>query len=226
MSKAQSDIIAAILIIVIALGLSATAYTWGIPLIQKRQDTAIVERMAGNFDQNNVNSLPSRIEFIANNGGEETFKLDVDGVWELHTCPTGELSGCTHNPDDSQNNFIQFASASRVTNIAASTQDWVSLTTGAACPPSKGIVGTDKSSVVCARADELSGGLFNISYRIWFRELEELGTARSFKIDLTKHTASDLGSIGKTVRISRENFHQISSGGKTLIIPEIKILLE
>ncbi len=230
MYKAQSDIVASILIIIIALGLAATAYTWGIPLIQKRQDTAVVERASGNFDQNNVNSLPSRIEFVANNGGEETFRLDVDGIWQLRTCPRGELDNCENPPDDIQNNFIQFSFTSKVTNIAASTTDWVSLTPGATCPyngkPGNGIVGKDKSSVICARADVASGGMYNITYRVWFRELEEIGTSRSFKIDLTKHRAGSLDSPGKTIRILRENVNQLSIGGKTLIVPEIKILLE
>ncbi len=226
-SKAQSDIVTAILIVVIALGLVATAYTWGLPLIQKSQDTGVVERISSFFDQKNTNSLPSRIEFVANNGGEQTFSLDANGGWILHACPSNEIPSCNPSPDDiasNEFNSIEFKFFGKVTNIASGV-GFVSLTPGASCPPGKGILGQDKSSVVCAKADSTGDG-YTITYKIYFRELEEAGSTRSFKIDLTKHESSLYSSNGKSLKISRQSIEQVSSGGKTLIIPEIKVLLE
>lgn len=229
-SKAQVDIVSAILIVLIALGLTATAYTWGLPLIQKRQDTAVVERIAGNFDQNNVNSLPSRIEFVANNGGEQAFTLDANGVWLLNPCPVQELQSCNPKEGAAEFNSIEFTFFSKVTDVSDKDAEgnpigFISKTPGAGCPPSAGILGKDKSSVVCAKSKQAQDG-YEITYKVWFRELEESASARGFKIDLIKHEGSAYTSAGKTIRILRQSTSQAPVGGKTLIIPEIKILLE
>jgi hypothetical protein len=301
-SKAAVDVITSILIVMIALGLTATAYTWGLPLIQKQQDTAVVGRVASYFDQNNQNSLPSSIEFIANNGGEQTFSMDVTGIWTLNNCPPGDLPSCNptalSNPSstpcgragdvDSDGsvtstdatlasqiaggasgfssaqkenadvdgdglvktndatlitryvnreitsfptcNSLQFSFFSKVSNIATKDETgkpigYISLTPGAKCPPEEGILGKDKSSAVCAKAEPFQDG-YQITYKIWFRELSETIASRGFKIDLTKHQASLHTSDGKTIKISRQANNQASVGGKTLIIPEMKILLE
>jgi hypothetical protein len=83
MLKGQSDIISAIIIIVIAIGLVGTAFTWGLPLIQKQQDTAMVERVANYFSNDNTNSIQKEIVSVATNGGEESFTEDVPGFWQL-----------------------------------------------------------------------------------------------------------------------------------------------
>jgi hypothetical protein len=204
MSKAQVDIVSAIIIIIIAIGLVSSAYLWGLPLIQKRQDAALVERVSNYFSQKNENSLPNKIERIANTGGEDTFTLDVNGLWVL----------------DPSENSISFTFFSRVSNIGSAA--WVSLTTAASCPPSVGTLGIDKPSVVCARADTLADG-YNITYKIWFRQLDESGGARGYKIKLVQHPTSPLTSTGKSVRIFRGDISTVP-GVQTLIITEIKIL--
>jgi hypothetical protein len=205
MSKAQSDIISALIIITIAIGLVSSAYMWGLPLIQKRQDAALSERVSNYFDQKNENSLPSEIEYVANNGGEQTFNLDVDGLWLL-------------SPSE---NSISFTFFSRATNIGK--DDWISLTTGATCPPSIGVIGIDKPSVVCARSGNLADG-FNITYKVWFRRLNESSGIRFYEINLTQDLRGPLTSTGKNVRISRAGVSNIPLGGQTLINTEIKIL--
>ena len=225
--KAQADIVSAVLIVMIAIGLTATAFAWGLPLIQKRQDTVVLERVSSYFDQGNANSLPSRIEFVANNGGDQTFALDTNGFWLLRACPTGEISSCNPQPGTDvtkENNSIEFTFFSKVSKIAAGA-GYVSLTPGSSCPPSSGIVGKDKSSVVCAKSVSRHDG-FEITYRIWFRQVSDAASDRGFKIDLTKHESGVYNFTGKVVKMSRQNINQILVGGKTLIIPEIKILLE
>jgi hypothetical protein len=206
MLKAQADIISAVIIITIAIGLVYTAYSWGLPLIQKKQDAALAERVFNYFNQKNENSLPNKIEYIAKNRGEETFTLDANGIWII-------------NQDEDSISFTFF---SRASNIAVG--DWISLTTGVKCSstgiePSTGIVG-DKPSVVCARADLLQDG-YNITYKVWFRQLNETGGERGYKINLLKHPGGPSSSTGKYVRIFYDRVYQ----EQTLIITEIKILL-
>ena len=209
-SKGQ-HIIAALLIVFITIALVAVAYTWGLPLMRKRQDAAKVSRLSNYFSAYNENSLMKKIEYIANNGGEETFTLDVDGWWVLHE----------YIEASSQNNSVEFNTFSRESNIAVGV-GWISP--GESCPPDKGKIGTNNPWVVCARADSAGEG-FNIKYDVWFRELEE-SLEKGYKIQLIKNPVGPLSSTGSRIRISRERVYTDTSTGKTLIITEIKILLE
>lgn len=212
--RGQTDIISAIIIVVIAMGLIGTVYTWGIPLIEKQQSRAIVERLYSYFDRSNANSLPRIIEDVANNGGERIFSSTIDGLWVLNEYDTiGE-----------ERNSIQFTVATKISNIATDI-GWISLTPGASCPPTIGVVGTDEASVVCTRADS-SGVGYNITYRLWFRELDEAGGTRGYKINIVRQPGGPLISTGKSIRISRGRIQTVTEGGKTLIITEVKILLE
>lgn len=211
--KAQTEIISSIIIVIIALGLMSAAYFWGYPLIQKRQDTAVADRVYSYFDQGNTNSLPNVIENVANNGGEKTFYVETNGIWIL-------------NPTE---NYIQFTYLSKVSKFATNTGYPISLTQGAQCTPNptNGTLGVDKVSVVCVQASTIADQL-NITYRVWFRELYEnpySSTTKGYKIKLVKDDAGLLGSTEKSVKIIFSDTKQEIVGGKTLITKEIKILL-
>jgi hypothetical protein len=204
--KAQADIVTAVIIIAIAIGLMSTAYMWGVPLIQKRQHEALAARVRGYFDQNKASSLPNRIEFIASAGrGEETFNIEADGGWVL-------------NPAE---DWIQFTFWSKASDISVGED--VSLTPGAPCPPpgslpNPGYRGEDKASIVCANATKVADG-FDIRYRIYFRQLNERDGTRSYKIDLVE--SEPLRSSTKSLRISFIRTTQRDN----LITTEIKINL-
>ncbi|HKZ45495.1 MAG TPA: hypothetical protein VJ343_02210 [archaeon] len=219
--KAQSDIISSVIIIIIAISLVSTAYMWGMPLIQKRQDTALSDRVGKFFDPNNYNSIIKKIEYIAKNGGEDTFNLDVDGLWTLFSCPSADgISECSCDVlttgCNTENNSVQFSFFSRVTNIAYD-QGWVSLS--ATNTGGIGTVGIDNTFVVWAKAVK-SGEGFQITYKIWFRELDESPT-KGYKIDLVSPSGKSISS-GKAIRISNEGTKYISVG-KELIITKIKL---
>lgn len=181
--KAQADIITAVIIITIAIGLFSSAYMWGMPLIQKRQHEAIANRVRGYFDQTKPSSLPNRIEFIASAGrGEEIFNIDANGGWVLNA--TGD--------------WIQFTFLSKVSNVGIGEE--VSLTPGASCTSLQaGYVGEDRASVVCVNVTQV-GDIFEIRYRVYFRELKERDGIRSYKIDLVPSEPER--STTKSLRIS------------------------
>jgi len=223
--KGQSDVVSAVIIIVIAIGLVGTAYMWGLPLIQKRQDSSLVERTFSYFNDNNANSLVKKIDFIARNGGEDTFSVDINGVWILHPCNDAGVSGCLSDYDFN-NNSIDFSLFSRVSNIGVD-QGWVSLSSTDTCPGGTAPIG-DKPYIVCARADTVPEG-YNITYRVQFRENEESssqGSQRGFKFILIPTLSGLTTSTTKSIRISRGNIYSKDMGnGETLIITEMKILL-
>lgn len=220
MAKAQADIISAVIIIIIAMGLVSSAYIWGLPLIQKRQDTALVQRAYSSFSPDNANSITKRIVTIASNGGAESFNLDVKGIWKVYAC-TDPLTGC-NQANEPENNTLQFTMFSKVSNIAADS-GWVSLSSGACGSGVAGTVGVDDPFVVCARAASLSGG-YNITFKVWFREIDDI-SARGYKIILQPAQAGLISSTTNTLRISKGSTYTTTVGQKNLIITEIKILL-
>jgi len=219
--KGQADIVSAVIIIVIAIGLVGTAYTWGLPLIQKRQDSALVDRTFSYFNEDNVNSLVKKIESIARNGGEETLAVDVNGIWVLHPCNDAGVSGCVSGYDF-ENNSLHFSFFSRVSNTGAN-EGWIALSGAESCPAGTATLGSDPY-IACVRADSVAGG-YNITYRVQFRELDE-SAQRGFKIELFPTLSGLTTSTSKSLRISRGNVYSQDVGsGKTLIITEVKILL-
>ncbi|MEM5797128.1 MAG: hypothetical protein QW813_00470 [Candidatus Aenigmatarchaeota archaeon] len=212
-SKAVSTVIAAALIVAIALGLTSTAYIWGTPLIEKRQEASVTERVYNQFLQTNQNSLPKIIEDVANNRGVRSFTIGANGAWVLNA-----------NEDS-----IEFTFTSKTSNVAANMQNPISLTPGVQCTgqqnspsPAVGVLGQDSSSVVCVSATTV-GDTFEIKYKIWFRELVDnpFSPTQKFKIDLEKDPTGLDRSSSKTIKIT---FGESVTSG-TLITKKILILL-
>lgn len=225
--KAAVEIISVVLVAVFAIALFATAYMYFLPIIEKNQDKSLVERVDGLFDQSNTNSLPSRIEFVANNGGESRFDSGVRGIFRLFPCADRQADGSTYREGcgnfGGQNNSIEFTITSAAAKYANGT-GWISLS-GAACPPPAGNLGPDKASVVCVRADQTPSGKYNTTYKIWFRPVVDAGGKNSFRISLLQHPSTSLQFAGQGVQVVFNNRRVETVGDKTLITSEVKILL-
>jgi flagellin-like protein len=198
--KGVSELISAVLVVLIAIALVAMAYTWGLPLIQKMQSRSVTERVAGYFDPNNANSLQRKITNVASRGGEDVFSIDVDGIWMMSA------------------NSIQFTFFSKATNIGPG--DWVPISAGSCSSPLSPAYLGSNSFVTCARADPLADG-YNITYQVWFRELVDPNNPnvrQKIELEATGPTTS----TGKTIRISRGDISTTSQG---LTITKVKILL-
>ncbi|HDH91382.1 MAG TPA: hypothetical protein ENF38_00345, partial [Candidatus Aenigmarchaeota archaeon] len=151
--KGQTQIISVVLILALSVSLMATAYTWGLPLIQKRQDTAKFESIFNSFDPTNPNSLERKIIDIANRGGEEVFSLNFKGVWNV-------------NEDE---NSISFSFLSMISGFVPGKG--ITLLPGGSCPSSgPGRLGIDEPFDICGYS-EPSGNKYNITFKIWFRNL-------------------------------------------------------
>jgi hypothetical protein len=203
--KGVSELIAAVLVVLIAIALVSIAYFWGLPLIQKMQGEAITERVAGYFDPSNPNSLQGKIVSVANRGGEEVFKLDVDGLWIISTT----------------DNSIQFTFSSKATNIKA-VGTWVVITPGSCETPLQPAYLGSNSFVTCARAD-LAGDRYNITYKVWFRELiDPTDPTQSRRQRIELQPVGPTASTTKTLRISRASVTTTPQG---LTVTRVNILL-
>jgi Uri superfamily endonuclease len=198
MLKAQADIVSAVIIVLIALSLTSTALLWGLPLIQKRQDSAMVTRVSNLLSR----ELPSKIAYVANVGGSDSLTVDANGVWSLNE----------------SKNMLTFTFFSKVSDKAVGL--WIG---GDACgddgfnETQSGVLGVDEPCVVCVRADQLSSG-YNIVYQIGCRELKT--ETKTYKIELKPLTGVST-STSKTIRISRG---EVRTEGN-LIKTEVYILL-
>lgn len=132
MNKSISTIVSAVLIVAIALSLTSSAYIWGIPLIGKRQEASVTEKVYNQFSQNNANSLPKIIEDVANNRGVRSFTINEDGIWKLN------------EEEDS----IEFTFVTKTSNIAANTEFPISLTSGVQCGKSRTIPTTPQTIAI------------------------------------------------------------------------------
>ena len=209
--KAVSEIISVVMIIGISIGLISAAYMYGLPLLQKSQDKSMLERIISFFDYYNPSSLPRKIEFVANTGSTEVLTLDAQGIWKVYP----------YNHNSPLNNSIVFSFFSKVTNINTATP--ISLISGAACPPSKGIVGKDTFSVVCLTGTPIYDG-FNITYVIYIRSLElpiNASYNEIYSIQLLTPTGGELSSTGKTIRISRQGIEKSTNFIATKVKIEI-----
>jgi len=211
MKKAQVEIISVLIIIAIAAGLFSTAYLWGKPLIEKRQDKGSVERVYNSFSD-----VVKKIQYVANNGGEETITTGADGLWMLY--PSDSLSP--------ENNSLQFSFVSKVSPIATECPKgsgnpcgWIPLSSTNTNPT--GILGIDDAFVIFGKAFQVGTEYYNITYKIWFRQLNE-SSFKAYKINLTSSTGAR-ASISRNLRIFRGSVAPVKVGDMTIVFTEIKI---
>jgi len=222
--KAISEILSVVLVTLIGISLVGTAYMYAIPLITKRQDESTTDRVYNYFDRGSSSSISRKFESVVKNGGQDAFISDVSGLWTLHAYDEA-------TPD---NDSLEFETFSRVSTIAIASPptcqtdciNWVSLTDGGSCPPTKGVVGLDSAYVICAKSTTLSDG-FRLRYRIWFRELDDASGTRGYKINLVKDPSGDTAGTSGSVRIENSRVYTCAPPqcSKTLIVTEVNILL-
>jgi hypothetical protein len=213
--KGQSDIVGAVIIVLIAIALVGIGFGFGLPLIEKNQDRGVENRVNSFFDPANTDSLSAKIKAVANSGGREEVRIDVEGVTRLYP---SSFSG-------PEKNSIEFTFQSRVSRFAVN-EGWISVS-GTSCPPAMGAIGTDEPVAVCVKADNTGGGVYNITYRLQMRELEDALKRNGLRINLVQHPASSVLSSGSatSVRIEVDSRRQENVGGKNLITADVKILL-
>jgi hypothetical protein len=205
MLKAQSEIISIVLVTIVAISLVSTAYFWGIPLIQKQQDTSLVERVFNNFNPDNPNSLPRRMQYIINVGGDEIYTVAADGVWRL----------------DDVNDSLEFSFLAKVSNFPEGG-DFYPVGSSASCNETIGIIGKDNSYIVCGSSIRVEGDRFQITYRIKFIELKDTTGENYYKVDIVKPITSPSTSSSKSIRLTREE--PVKEGNN--ITTKLRIILQ
>jgi len=207
--KGQSEIVSALLIILIAIALTTTALMWGLPLLRKRQDSVLVEKINAAFDPQRPRCLQNVIKNVANNGGSEKFFVDTEGIW-------------TVNETENSISFSFFALAcDKALNM------WI----GENCPENgtgkarEGTIGVDEPFVKCVFATK-SGDGFDITYKLWFRDMVSEDGNTVWRIQM-KIPEGGLNTCScKSLVVRREDgVSEETIDGKRLIKTEVEIVL-
>lgn len=164
----QSQVVTAVLLGgILVVGISS-AYTWGIPLLEKNQDANTLENTLSSFE-----TLGSEIESVARRGDSSQITFTVgDGILQV-------------NPE---NNSIEYAITTRAAYV--STSGWVSLNDNnmrglleGGYPQQYGVQGQDVPGVIIARARDMTDG-YRTTYKLKFREMRDVDAGESYQIDL------------------------------------------
>ncbi len=200
MNKGQTQIVSVILIVLIALGAVASVVPWANNMIQKRRDSKSVDDTFNFFQK-----LDKSIRNIAENGGEESLDLGTNGIFTVYPSSVG----------GENNNSIVFLFVSKVSNVAEG--NWVPLNTPN--PNITATLGIDSPSVIFGRATR-TDSILEVEYKLWYRELKDLNSGSTFKININTTNNQIVKSSG-FLRIQRLGAKQIQN----LTITEINIIV-
>ena len=203
MNKGQADTVSVAIIIGISISLLSAAYFWGMPLIHKYQDTSKYKQIYESFSPENPDSLPNKILFLVRNGGRIEYTLPSQVGIRIH--------------DESDS--IEFVFTSKVSGIASDI-GWVSLLGGVSCDATEGLLGIDKPYLLCAKSERV-GDVYQITFNITSRELEDSRSGVVYKIDFYSSSVSS-ASTNKLLLI----YEGMTSPSPNSIIHKIKIELE
>jgi len=197
MGKGQSQVVSALIIILVSLTILATVFPWAVSVIQKKKDTKTVDDVYNFFEK-----LDSAIVDIARNGGEESLEL---------TTP-GKITVYPESYPNMINNSIIFEFTSKVSNVA-DTGDWISLTGNL---NSTATLGFDRSGVIFGKST-IDDDEITVQYRVWFRELKDETTGNIYKISLTTSGDVEKESTQGFFRLQRLSSTQVGNLIKTQV---------
>lgn len=208
--KAQTQVISAILITGIAVGVVSIAYIWGVPLIQKSQVSTQITNA-----ENLMNTIEKEIANIIQTGGQRSILLSLDGNLIV----------------DQDANSIVYSLTTKGANVA---NDWVPLNDDnyfgvidTAQNQSAGIVGEDKSGVIIAKTTP-AGNQFITTYRLAYRQLVDLETSAGYLVQI-KSAGNNLAGTGSHYLIIKKEEPYVASEksklGGTLTVTKISVTI-
>jgi len=198
-SKAQSQVVTAVILSGIVIGGVSSAYAWGVPLLQKAQD---VDAMKSSVDS--MSTMADEIESIARRGGSSQVSFNIQkGSLEI----------------DAEENEIIFQALTKKSYV--SNNDWVVLNENdmqgieeGGLEDSYGIRGRDKPGVLIARAVP-QGDEFLTTLKIDFRELRDTQTGTHTLIQLEDNGNLEASEGQHNVVIQRGDEVVEQGGSKT-----------
>lgn len=192
--KGQQQALSAILISGILIGVVGSVYFWGVPLIQKNKDVALLES-----SESFMRQLNEKIKFVANNGGRDQIVVTLPGIVSF---------------DGDQ---IEFSITTDGTIYSANSL--IALGRNGDCTDTRGAWGVDEPEVLCAVSSPLSNATFRNTYTLRYMPLDQ--GLRTFEIDLSGAPRS--AGQDHSVVIQSRGVQESESAGRTTIKTVVEI---
>ncbi len=158
MAKGQQQAVSAVLITGILIGVVASVYFWGVPIIQKSQ-----ERHTLQTAEDLMVGMNSKIKTIANSGGKDSIAIDVPAIVRFD----GRILSLTM----------------KTKGTIYSSGAWLSLTRSGCDASMPGLWGSDPPEVLCVKSEPLGAVSYETTFSLSYRELQQ--PEKSYKIELS-----------------------------------------
>jgi hypothetical protein len=191
--KGQQEVLSVVLISGILIGVVGSVYFWGVPLVQKNKDVAILEG-AESF----VKNLNDKIKFVANNGGRDQIVVTVPGIVKF-------------DPSKSPAEIYVIVDTE---GTIYSTGAPIPLGHNSDCTSTPGTFGLSDPEVICVTSTKVGENKYHTVYTLKYVKLENPSIVRDYAIQLEGNPKSG----GERNTIIFENLGNIqSTSGRTLI---------
>jgi len=196
--KGQHEVVAVILISGILIGVVGSVYFWGVPLIQKNKDIAILEN-----SEKFIRTLNNKIKFIANNGGRDQLRIDLPAITRFA-------------PDS---NAIEIVVDTEGTIYATDAE--IPLGRNSQCAAPSGEFGLDDPETICVKSTKISENAFKTTYSLKYIKLTNIDVGRNFMMGLAGSAAS--GGEASTIIFENKGNTQTTDDSRTLITTIIEV---
>ncbi|RLG14993.1 MAG: hypothetical protein DRN66_00525 [Candidatus Nanohalarchaeota archaeon] len=208
--KAQTEIVSYLIVAGILVFSTGIAYMWGAPIIEKSSSNSKI-KMA----QTQLIKIDEKISNILLNGGQSNIVLNIDGELKIDA--------------DSNSIYCSF----EIPSSHVTSEDWIPVSasnmwgvSGTEEESGAGRLGKDDPGVLVVRS-AYTGDSYFITFRLAYRELDDLTTTGGKKVNL-KLTGNNLAS-GKTTLFIKKGTPYINGsaiyGGDLIVVP-IELVLK
>lgn len=154
--KGQQQALSVILISGVMIAVVGSVYMWGIPLIEKNRDIAILIN-----SKRFMQDLTDKIKYVANHGGKDKIMISVPGELKL----------------DNKRFLLTLETKGTMFSVGG----WIPLGKNS-CIDEIGSWGEDNPETICARSLQLDGNSYSTTYSLKFIRLDS--GIEAYKIDL------------------------------------------
>lgn len=202
--KAQTELVAYMLVAAIIIFSTGVAYMWGVPVIEKSSSNSKIKAA-----QSQLTNINEEISNVLLNGGQTNVILNIDGELKI----------------DEKTNSFYYSFKSPVTHITS--EEWIPVSgsnmwgvNGTPEETGAGRMGIDDPGVLLARAHP-TGDEYFITFRLAYRELDDLTTTGGKKVKLV--IKGNGAASGKSTLLIRSDEAYVDGdavyGGDLVIIP-------
>jgi len=200
--KGQQQVLSAILLTGILIGIVGSIYLWGIPLIQKNKDIALLQS-----SEQFMKILDEKVKNIANSGGRDQLRITLPATVRID-------SGASPNQW-----VMSMYISTQGTIYAIGTEIPLKNST---CTATQGSWGSDEPGILCVKSVKLDENKYTTTYTLSYVRLDVPNTIRSYSLELSSTGSKSIG-MGHSIVIENLGTSEVQEGGRTVTKTRIRI---